>query len=161
MRPIVQVAALGATAAAVACASLAGLEPSQSPTQDDASASEGGGNVDAIADASAADGDTDAPVCLPPKKANDLDCTKAEECCSDACNEDHKCHSSCQEENKPCNPIEGDQCCIGTYCSFRAPAPLRCQPCLNAGEQVETVPGTKRRITRSCCSGRVAGDQCL
>jgi hypothetical protein len=161
MRRIVHVAVLGATAAAVACASIAGLEPSQSPAHDDASsASEGGDDVDPITDAGAADGDADAPVCLPPKKGNDLDCAKADECCSDACNEDHMCHSSCQARNEPCDPIEGNQCCIGTYCSYRLP-PL-CQPCLNAGERVEIAPFTGRPITNSCCSGRMDVDErCL
>lgn len=112
MRPIVQVVVLGATVAAVACASIAGLEPSESPGGEDASTPEGGDDVDPVVDAGAADADADAPVCLPPKKANDLDCTKADECCSNACNEDHKCHSDCQSRNEGCNPLEGDDCYV-------------------------------------------------
>jgi hypothetical protein len=101
----------------------------------------GGGGADA------ADAAPPPPVCVAPKKPNDQSCAAGSECCSDACNEDGKCHDKCRT-NDFCDPF-GNDCCLGMYCPVSIP--FRCKTCLGAGEEPED------NLKKSCCSRDVNG----
>lgn len=158
--------AAAAATVVVACASIAGNGPADpdpdGPAGGTSSGSSGSSGAtsssgasgtsdprpDGSAAADAAPDGEGTPTCVAPKKPNDQPCAAPAECCSDSCNEDGKCHKSCVTGF--CDPINNDDCCIGTYCSTVLPP--RCRGCKKSGEDPDDD------LPRSCCSRALANN---
>jgi hypothetical protein len=175
---LARVAAFGSALTLAACAVIAGLDDPQ--TISDATAGEAGptssssGSVQDTGSASSSSGSssgstsggndgastTDGPVDAPKEacalKQNGATCGGHTECCSNQCNEEHDCVTSCKVASEGCDISRLDGCCVGLWCAGQ------CTPCRMGGQNPATEPIFGTPLPQSCCSRQLAvGGTCL